>query len=219
MAKAKKVRLIDWWPVGVFVATLVGTVAYMSTPNTVPEIDSMKHDVETRLSGDKVLVFHSLTCSHCKTLHGELKRLQPESRINVVYRPFIRNIEDLKGFAFLACVSRSDEKVYLEKMYMGSMPFTSFENEANIVASLVEDGKTESEAKKIAECAVNNFNSKDFAKPFWESAEKYNIKATPTIVYGNRTYPGGMSSDKLIELVKKTKEEKVSSKNNAKDGV
>lgn len=176
----------------VFLVFLIAIIIFGTSPQKIQEFKISQYDIilNEKKEVKPLIIFHSLTCSHCKDLNDELKTEFKDTYI--IKRHFIRNKHDLMGAKILSCVPDILKSKTMDSLYEKLPTYDS-----NSLQNLSKELGLE----RFDSC-INDKKLEDNLVELQKENWTYNINATPSYIINDILYTG-INLNKLKELLQK----------------
>lgn len=176
----------------VFVVFLIAIIIFGTSPQKIQNFRANQYDIVLNKNENSkpLIIFHSLTCSHCKDLNQELKTELKD--VYIIKRHFIRNKHDLMGAKILSCVPDILKSKTIDSLYE-KLPTYDSNNLQNLTKELG--------LERFDSC-VNDKKLEDSLVELQKENWTYNVNATPSYIINDTLY-AGINTDKIKELLKK----------------
>tara|TARA_B100000579_G_scaffold187586_1_gene152998 strand:- start:203 stop:784 length:582 start_codon:yes stop_codon:yes gene_type:complete len=178
------------------------TITILNAENNVKRIYEGKDD-----SKITILVFESLTCSHCAKFH---KDIYPELKKNFIDKGFVkleyRNFPlDLAAFNAAKaahCKSSNGEEI-LHFLYKNQNEWVKGNTIEELNKNLEKILTSNSFGIDYNKC-INNKNIEDFVlEDRIEGVKKYNVSATPTLIINGKKFEKSLNYKNLEKTLEK----------------
>ena len=174
----------------------------LSAENDVKRIYEGKDD-----SKITILVYESLTCSHCAKFHTEV---YPNLKINFIdkghvkleYRNFPLDLAAFNAAKAAHCRSSNGEEI-LHFLYKNQSDWVKGNTIEELNTNLEKILNSQSFGIDYSQC-INNKNIEDFVlEDRIEGVKKYNVNATPTLIINDEKFEKPLTYKNLEKTLEK----------------
>tara|TARA_Y100000590_G_C15119997_1_gene788335 strand:+ start:12 stop:593 length:582 start_codon:yes stop_codon:yes gene_type:complete len=174
----------------------------LSAENDVKRIYEGKDD-----SKITILVYESLTCSHCAKFHSEV---YPNLKINFIdkghvkleYRNFPLDLAAFNAAKAAHCRSSNGEEI-LHFLYKNQSDWVKGNTIEELNTNLEKILNSQSFGIDYSQC-INNKNIEDFVlEDRIEGVKKYNVSATPTLIINDEKFEKPLTYKNLEKTLEK----------------
>ena len=174
----------------------------LSAENDVKRIYEGKDD-----SKITILVYESLTCSHCAKFHTEV---YPNLKINFIdkghvkleYRNFPLDLAAFNAAKAAHCRSSNGEEI-LHFLYKNQSDWVKGNTIEELNTNLEKILNSQSFGIDYSQC-INNKNIEDFVlEDRIEGVKKYNVSATPTLIINDEKFEKPLTYKNLEKTLEK----------------
>ena len=178
------------------------TITILNAENNVKRIYEGKDD-----SKITILVFESLTCSHCAKFH---KDIYPELKKNFIdkgfvkleYRNFPLDLATFNAAKAAHCKSSNGEEI-LHFLYKNQNEWVKGNTIEELNKNLEKILTSNSFGIDYNKC-INNKNIEDFVlEDRIEGVKKYNVSATPTLIINGEKFEKSLTYKNLEKILEK----------------
>jgi len=154
-----------------------------------------------------ILVYESLTCSHCAKFHSEV---YPNLKINFIdkghvkleYRNFPLDLAAFNAAKAAHCRSSNGEEI-LHFLYKNQSDWVKGNTIEELNTNLEKILNSQSFGIDYSQC-INNKNIEDFVlEDRIEGVKKYNVSATPTLIINNEKFEKPLTYKNLKKTLEK----------------
>ena len=154
-----------------------------------------------------ILVYESLTCSHCAKFHTEV---YPNLKINFIdkghvkleYRNFPLDLAAFNAAKAAHCRSSNGEEI-LHFLYKNQSDWVKGNTIEELNTNLEKILNSQSFGIDYSQC-INNKNIEDFVlEDRIEGVKKYNVSATPTLIINNEKFEKPLTYKNLKKTLEK----------------
>ncbi len=170
--------------------------------NKIMEIIDGKKDAKINL-----IVYESLTCSHCASFHTEIYPLLKENFIdkgiiNLEFRNFPLDIAALNASKIAHCRNDGSSKI-LHLLYKKQKDWVMGNSIEDFNENLEKLIKSENLNLNFKNC-INNTNIEDYIlKDRIDAVQKYNINATPTLIIMGKKFDKTLTYKNIKKAIEK----------------
>ena len=155
----------------------------------------------------KILVFESLTCSHCATFHKEIypelkKNFIDKNLVKLEYRNFPLDLAAFNAAKAAQCKTSNGEEV-LHFLYNNQSEWVKGNSIEELNNNLEEILSSQDFGIDYKKC-INDKNIEDFVlEDRIEGVKKYNVSATPTIIINEEKFEKPLTYKNLEKTLEK----------------
>ena len=186
---------------------LVVFILLSTTVNSVAE-SNVKRIYEGKSDSKiKILVFESLTCSHCATFHKEIypelkKNFIDKNLVKLEYRNFPLDLAAFNAAKAAQCKASNGEEV-LHFLYNNQSEWVKGNSIEELNNNLEEILSSQDFGIDYKKC-INDKNIEDFVlEDRIEGVKKYNVSATPTIIINEEKFEKPLTYKNLEKTLEK----------------
>jgi len=171
-----------------------------------------KAEVKTFIEGDinskiKLIVFESLTCSHCADFHKNIypdlkKNFIDKGHASIEFRNFPLDIAALNASKIAHCKNDGKSEIlhYLFKNQRQWAKGKTIEDFNNNIKSVIEKSNFDLNYEKC----INNKKIEDhILEDRIEGVKKFNVEATPTLIINGKKFENPSNYKKLKKYLEK----------------
>ena len=176
--------------------------ANVSAENIVKRIYEGKED-----SKITILVYESLTCSHCATFHTDIypelkKNFIDKGHVKLEYRNFPLDLAAFNAAKAAHCRSSNGEEI-LHFLYKNQSDWVKGNTIEELNTNLEKILNSQSFGIDYSQC-INNKNIEDFVlEDRIEGVKKYNVSATPTLIINDEKFDKPLTYKNLEKTLEK----------------
>ena len=154
-----------------------------------------------------LIVYESLTCSHCASFHTEIYPLLKENFIdkgiiNLEFRNFPLDIAALNASKIAHCRNDGSSKI-LHLLYKKQKDWVKGNSIEDFNENLEKLIKSENLNLNFKNC-INNTNIEDYIlKDRVDAVQKYNINATPTLIIMGKKFDKTLTYKNIKKAIEK----------------
>ena len=154
-----------------------------------------------------LIVYESLTCSHCASFHTEIYPLLKENFIdkgiiNLEFRNFPLDIAALNASKIAHCRNDGSSKI-LHLLYKKQKDWVMGNSIEDFNKNLEKLIKSENLNLNFKNC-INNTNIEDYIlKDRIDAVQKYNINATPTLIIMGKKFDKTLTYKNIKKAIEK----------------
>ena len=154
-----------------------------------------------------LIVYESLTCSHCASFHTEIYPLLKENFIdkgiiNLEFRNFPLDIAALNASKIAHCRNDGSSKI-LHLLYKKQKDWVKGNSIEDFNENLEKLIKSENLNLNYKNC-INNTNIEDYIlKDRIDAVQKYNINATPTLIIMGKKFDKTLTYKNIKKAIEK----------------
>ena len=178
------------------------SLTYLSAENKVKRIYEGKED-----SKITILVFESLTCSHCAKFHTDIypelkKNFIDKGFVKLEYRNFPLDLAALNAAKVAHCKS-SDGQEILHFLYKKQDEWVKGSTIEDLNTNLEKILASKNFGIEYNQC-INDKNIEDFVlEDRIEGVKKYNVSATPTLIINGEKFEKSLTYKNLEKTLEK----------------
>jgi|TARA_B100001540_G_scaffold188211_1_gene166031 protein-disulfide isomerase len=178
------------------------SLTYLSAENKVKRIYEGKED-----SKITILVFESLTCSHCAKFHTDIypelkKNFIDKGFVKLEYRNFPLDLAALNAAKVAHCKS-SDGQEILHFLYKKQDEWVKGSTIEDLNTNLEKILASKNFGIEYNQC-INDKNIEDFVlEDRIEGVKKYNVSATPTLIINGKKFEKSLTYKNLEKTLEK----------------
>tara|TARA_B100000029_G_scaffold288526_1_gene282291 strand:- start:56 stop:637 length:582 start_codon:yes stop_codon:yes gene_type:complete len=178
------------------------SLTYLSAENKVKRIYEGKED-----SKITILVFESLTCSHCAKFHTDIypelkKNFIDKGFVKLEYRNFPLDLAALNAAKVAHCKS-SDGQEILHFLYKKQDEWVKGSTIEDLNTNLEKILASKNFGIEYNQC-INDKNIEDFVlEDRIEGVKKYNVSATPTLIINGKKFEESLTYKNLEKTLEK----------------
>ena len=178
------------------------SLTYLSAENKVKRIYEGKED-----SKITILVFESLTCSHCAKFHTDIypelkKNFIDKGFVKLEYRNFPLDLAALNAAKVAHCKS-SDGQEILHFLYKKQDEWVKGSTIEDLNTNLEKILASKNFGIEYNQC-INDKNIEDFVlEDRIEGVKKYNVNATPTLIINGEKFEKSLTYKNLEKTLEK----------------
>ena len=178
------------------------SLTYLSAENKVKRIYEGKED-----SKITILVFESLTCSHCAKFHTDIypelkKNFIDKGFVKLEYRNFPLDLAALNAAKVAHCKS-SDGQEILHFLYKKQDEWVKGSTIEDLNTNLEKILASKNFGIEYNQC-INDKNIEDFVlEDRIEGVKKYNVSATPTLIINGKKFEKSLNYKNLEKTLEK----------------
>ena len=178
------------------------SIANLSAENEIKRIYEGKDD-----SKITILVFESLTCSHCAKFHLDVypklkEKFIDKGFVKLEYRNFPLDLAALNAAKVAHCKSNGGEKI-LHYLYKKQSEWVKGNTVEELNTNLEKILKTKNFGINYNKC-INDKKIEDFVlEDRIEGVKKYNVNATPTLIINGEKFEKSLTYKNLEKTLEK----------------
>ena len=178
------------------------SIANLSAENEIKRIYEGKDD-----SKITILVFESLTCSHCAKFHLDVypklkEKFIDKGFVKLEYRNFPLDLAALNAAKVAHCKSNGGEKI-LHYLYKKQSEWVKGNTIEELNTNLEKILKTKNFGIDYNKC-INDKKIEDFVlEDRIEGVKKYNVNATPTLIINGEKFEKSLTYKNLEKTLEK----------------
>ena len=172
-----------------------------SAENIIPIIEG------NRSAKIKLIVYESLTCSHCANFHNEVypllkKEFIEKGLVNIEFRNFPLDLAALNGSKLAHCKNDGNSKI-LHTLYKNQNKWIRGNNILDINKNLGEVIKENNLNINMESCFKNKKIEDHILQERIDGSKKYDIKSTPTLIINGEKFDKKLNYKNLEKILKK----------------
>lgn len=172
-----------------------------SAENIIPIIEG------NRSAKIKLIVYESLTCSHCANFHNEVypllkKEFIEKGLVNIEFRNFPLDLAALNGSKLAHCKNDGNSKI-LHTLYKNQHKWIRGNNILDINKNLGEVIKENNLNINMESCFKNKKIEDHILQERIDGSKKYDIKSTPTLIINGEKFDKKLNYKNLEKILKK----------------
>ena len=181
---------------------LIFSTVNLIAENEVKRIYEGKED-----SKITILLYESLTCSHCAKFHLDIypdlkKNFIDKGYVKLEYRNFPLDLAAFNAAKAAHCKSRNGEEI-LHFLYKNQSKWVKGNTVEELNANLEKILKSKNFGIDYNKC-INNKNIEDFVlEDRIEGVKKYNVSATPTLIINGKKFEKSLTYKNLEKTLEK----------------
>ncbi len=174
----------------------------LNAENDVKRIYEGKED-----SKITILVYESLTCSHCAKFHSDIypdlkKNFIDKGFVKLEYRNFPLDLAAFNAAKAAHCKISNGEEI-LHYLYKNQSEWVKGETIEDLNSNLEKILKSKNFGIDYNKC-INNKNIEDFVlEDRIEGVKKYNVSATPTLIINGKKFEKSLTYKNLEKTLEK----------------
>ena len=178
------------------------SLTYLSAENKVKRIYEGKED-----SKITILVFESLTCSHCAKFHADIypelkKNFIDKGIVRIEYRNFPLDLAAFNAAKVAHCKSSNGEEI-LHFLYKNQNEWVKGDTIEDLNTNLKKLLESKDLGINYNKC-VNDKIIEDFIlEDRIEGVKKYNVSATPTLIINGKKFEKSLTYKNLEKTLEK----------------
>ena len=178
------------------------SITNLSAENEIKRIYEGKDD-----SKITILVFESLTCSHCAKFHLDVypklkEKFIDKGFVKLEYRNFPLDLAALNAAKVVHCKSNGGEKI-LHYLYKKQSEWVKGNTIEELNTNLEKILKTKNFGIDYKKC-INDKKIEDFVlEDRIEGVKKYNVNATPTLIINGEKFEKSLTYKNLEKILEK----------------
>ncbi len=188
----------------IFLALITGFLFFLS----------VKADTKINLiyEGNKsakieIIVFESLTCSHCATFHTEIypklkKDFIDKEIVKIIFKSFPLDLAALNASKIAHCNNDGNSKI-LHLLYEKQNDWVKGEKIEDLNSNLRKIIKDENIELDFDKCLDNKLLEDHILEQRIEGVKKYNVNATPTIIINEKKFDKPLTYKNLKKTIEK----------------
>ena len=173
---------------------------------------SAENDVKRLYEGNEdskitILLFESLTCSHCAKFHTDIypelkKKFIDKGFVKLEYRNFPLDLAAFNAAKAAHCKISNGEEI-LHFLYKNQSEWVKGETIEDLNSNLEKILKSKNFGIDYNKC-INNKNIEDFVlEDRIEGVKKYNVSATPTLIINGKKFEKSLTYKNLEKTLEK----------------
>ncbi len=169
--------------------------------DTIPIIDGNKN------SKIKLIIFESLTCSHCATFHTNIYPSLKEDFFDkglasIEYKSFPLDMAALNASKIAHCKNDGDSKI-LHFLYDKQNEWVRGNTIEDLNENLIEISSDSGIILDYEKCIENTNIEDHILEDRIEGVKKYNVNATPTLIINGEKFENPLNYKKLKKYLEK----------------
>jgi len=155
----------------------------------------------------EIIVFESLTCSHCASFHKEIypilkKNFVDNDFVKIVFKSFPLDLAALNASKIAHCNNDGNSKI-LHLLYEKQNDWIQGEKIEDYNSNLRKIIKDENIELDFDKCLNNNLLEDHILEQRIEGVKKYKVNATPTIIINEEKFDKPLTYNNLEKIIKK----------------
>ena len=155
----------------------------------------------------EIIVFESLTCSHCASFHKEIypklkKNFVDNGFVKIVFKSFPLDLAALNASKIAHCNNDGNSKI-LHLLYEKQNDWIQGEKIEDYNSNLRKIIKDENIELDFDKCLNNNLLEDHILEQRIEGVKKYKVNATPTIIINEEKFDKPLTYNNLEKIIKK----------------
>jgi len=155
----------------------------------------------------EIIVFESLTCSHCASFHNEIypilkKNFVDNDFVKIVFKSFPLDLAALNASKIAHCNNDGNSKI-LHLLYEKQNDWIQGEKIEDYNSNLRKIIKDENIELDFDKCLNNNLLEDHILEQRIEGVKKYKVNATPTIIINEEKFDKPLTYNNLEKIIKK----------------
>jgi protein-disulfide isomerase len=155
----------------------------------------------------EIIVFESLTCSHCASFHKEIypilkKNFVDNDFVKIVFKSFPLDLAALNASKIAHCNNDGNPKI-LHLLYEKQNDWVKGENIKDYNSNLRKIIKDENIELDFDKCLNNNLLEDHILEQRIEGVKKYKVNATPTIIINEQKFDKPLTYNNLEKIIEK----------------
>ncbi len=172
-----------------------------SAENIIPIIEG------NRSAKIELIVYESLTCSHCANFHNEVypllkKEFIEKGLVNIEFRNFPLDLAALNGSKLAHCKNDGNSKI-LHTLYKNQHKWIRGNNILDINKNLGEVIKENNLNINMESCFKNKKIEDHILQERIDGSKKYDIQSTPTLIINGEKFDKKLNYKNLEKILKK----------------
>lgn len=172
-----------------------------SAENIIPIIEG---NISAKI---KLIVYESLTCSHCANFHNEVypllkKEFIEKGLVNIEFRNFPLDLAALNGSKLAHCKNDGNSKI-LHTLYKNQHKWIRGNNILDINKNLGEVIKENNLNINMESCFKNKKIEDHILQERIDGSKKYDIQSTPTLIINGEKFDKKLNYKNLEKILKK----------------
>ena len=172
-----------------------------SAENIIPIIEG------NRSAKIKLIVYESLTCSHCANFHNEVyplikKEFIEKGLVNIEFRNFPLDLAALNGSKLAHCKNDGNSKI-LHTLYKNQHKWIRGNIILDINKNLGEVIKENNLNINMESCFKNKKIEDHILQERIDGSKKYDIQSTPTLIINGEKFDKKLNYKNLEKILKK----------------
>lgn len=154
-----------------------------------------------------LVVYESLTCSHCANFHNEVypllkKEFIETGLVSIEFRNFPLDLAALNGSKLAHCKNDGNSKI-LHTLYKTQHRWIRGNNILDINKNLEEVIKENNLNINMKSCLENKKTEDHILEERIDGSKKYNIQSTPTLIINEEKFDKKLTYKNLEKILKK----------------
>ena len=155
----------------------------------------------------EIIVFESLTCSHCASFHKEIypilkKNFVDNDFVKIVFKSFPLDLAALNASKIAHCNNDGNSKI-LHLLYEKQNDWIQGEKIEDYNSNLRKIIKDENIELDFDKCLNNNLLEDHILEQRIEGVKKYKVNATPTIIINEKKFDKPLTYKNLKKTIEK----------------
>ena len=155
----------------------------------------------------EIIVFESLTCSHCATFHKEIypklkKDFIDKQIVKIVFKSFPLDLAALNASKIAHCKNDGSPEL-LHFLYQKQSEWVKGENIEDFNKNLKDILKEYNAKIDFDKCLSDKFIEEHILEERIEGATKYKVNATPTIIINEKKFDKPLTYKNLKKILEK----------------
>ena len=155
----------------------------------------------------EIIVFESLTCSHCATFHTEIypklkKDFIDKEIVKIIFKSFPLDLAALNASKIAHCNNDGNSKI-LHLLYEKQNDWVKGEKIEDLNSNLRKIIKDENIELDFDKCLDNKLLEDHILEQRIEGVKKYNVNATPTIIINEKKFDKPLTYKNLKKTIEK----------------
>ena len=172
------------------------------TSNSIQQIYEGNKDAKI-----EIIVFESLTCSHCASFHKEIypilkKNFVDNDFVKIVFKSFPLDLAALNASKIAHCNNDGNPKI-LHLLYEKQNDWVKGENIKDYNSNLRKIIKDENIELDFDKCLNNKLLEDHILEQRIEGVKKYKVNATPTIIINEKKFDKPLTYKNLKKAIEK----------------
>ena len=155
----------------------------------------------------EIIVFESLTCSHCASFHTEIypklkKDFIDKEAVKIIFKSFPLDLAALNASKIAHCNNDGNSKI-LHLLYEKQNDWAKGEKIEDFNSNLRKIIKDENIELDFDECLDNKLLEDHILQQRIEGVKKYKVNATPTIIINEKKFDKPLTYKNLKKTIEK----------------
>ena len=155
----------------------------------------------------EIIVFESLTCSHCASFHNEIypklkKDFIDKDIVKIIFKSFPLDLGALNASKIAHCNNDGNSKI-LHLLYKRQNDWVKGEKIEDLNSNLRKIIKDENIELDFDKCLDNKLLEDHILEQRIEGVKKYNVNATPTIIINEKKFDKPLTYKNLKKTIEK----------------